>query len=82
MTETIIDAIARATLRAHALREASYVKGTFRYGLGHDEASEAASTELGITDPRARTLVRFFHNASEGIDLCHGLLAQAEAQAA
>lgn len=66
--------VAKTVLRAHELREASYQRGTFRYGLRHDEASEKALDEAGISDPAARKLVSYLHLTGEGIDLCDEMI--------
>jgi hypothetical protein len=75
MNTTTIEQIARATVRANTIREASYIHGTFRYHLDHHEAAEKAMEAEGITDPRARALIDFLHLSGEGIDVARAMLA-------
>ncbi len=75
MTTTTVEQIARATVRANTIREASYIRSTSRYNLDHHEAAEKAMEAEGITDPRARALIDFLHMSGEGIDVARAMLA-------
>lgn len=73
--------VARNTVKANEVREASYIQGKFRYRLDCYTAAAQVLDAEGVTDKAERMLVGFLTASGEGVDVCRDMLKAMSVQA-
>ncbi len=67
-TDVTVAELVQWVFKSHCIREASYVKGTFRYGK--DVTAAVAEATCGQVDTDVASLIWYLTASGEGTDIC------------